>query len=1606
MSELKKNFVQGKMNKDYDVRLIPEGEYIDAFNVLVSNSEGSQVGSIQNSYGLDKISDLNIPFDSESIGSVSDEGNEKIYWFVTSSTSNYIFEYDQLNSVTGGPLVSTILQDSRTSPNNVLNFNKQYKITGANVIYNSFNKETLLVWTDDLNPIRCINVDRAKGYGPSTDVNTTFLSKDISLYKRQPHFAPICTPTTTGNGTENNIKERFLSFGYRWKYLDGEYSAISTFSNPQFYPGQYSLDYLTHENIGMVNKFNAVNIGFNTGDKNVTDVQLVFKESNSNNIWIIDTFNKTKLFWTDNSDRSFLFSNNKIYSVLPEDEVNRLFDNVPVLSKAQDFIGNRLIYGNYVEGHDMVDTNGQPIKIDYTLSPISEDKTNDRLTTDIITHSEIIDGVSTPVADSLRINFAGKQIKAGDLLNFNFRAKSAPISYHGNYNCSISMFLGADYTNAEALRGSGEFQNFINVIAYNNFKYYDTGSQAPANEVVDYVGKYKPFEILSGTTPDVIEIKLPYIEYQVDNTPSVHTDSDFTLKQEYFYYVDGTINISLSNGNAYSSCKSNRSYEAGIVYLDDEGRYSTVITNSHSNSTNNCFIPVLNSVNKNSLQMQVHHKAPYWATKYKVFVKDNKLEYQTIYALVVYKKDNYIWIKLEGQEKNKVQDGDILILKRNLYGPTVSLIKVQVLEYKQQAENFITGAPAGNYIKVKSFSGIDIASLPNNYLAYENHVSNSDCGAHGFLTYTGPFGTLNPSTGLWEDTKITAGSILYFKLSNGRTNTEPNPTFEKTYISSADYNSIYEWWITEMNDETGFDIVWTRGHYVSIGGGFFSSSHFVADNNYPYSIGFWNLIGSTGGETQFNPGHPSYSDSKITITLATSVIILETDPKDKSSEVYYEIPDTYLIDSNGNHLSKKTDSNYPVDADVDQDGITTAATLNLSFFNCYSQGNGAESYRVKDLFNSNYLSTNTRPNAVQLDGYKERRNIASLTYSGGFEKTTNYNSLNEFNLSRANYKDLDDKYGRIQKLFSRDTDLIVFQEDKLHKVLYNKNLLSDAVGGGQITSVEQVLGQEIPYAGEFGIGTNPETFSNYANNIYFTDQPKGVVLRLGSDGLEPISRYGMKDWFRDNLRDYSSKFIVGGYDPSYDNYILGFTNENKQVKSLRVNCNQQINNLKLTPSNSLYYDINIGNKVGDFVFNYQITEGVLDATITIGVRNYANPGLTESGSVIISRTGTEETAYVLINNTHEVDAMISFSNHCPITNQLEVVTLVVNDISDAGKSMTNKYSWVDSMYGYSGNSTDVDTFTTSGLTRFRTEVGIEADGPIPFEGSLVRVSSIKGNGVFTGCNKIGYTIASSDYDAQQIIDNATYPSITTVGDENYIEFTFERLGDLSKKLYIVWDYIDDVYAANTNILKSINQGTSFSLNSLDNITHGTPYTLSMITGPEYGGFEIVGDYITYVHNGSSLIPDFYIYRVSSGECSVDIRVDILINEPLDCRAYQFDWIDGPLHSDGLVRYLDCDYILREMILNSTTSTEQVCLSSIVSVDRVVTTDIGACNQSTCRQYKIYSSVGVNTCEYIDCFGDYQTATADGTEGYVETLFCASTLIGLPLNVVKDGNCTI
>ena len=148
----------------------------------------------------------------------------------------------------------------------------------------------------------------------------------------------------------------------------------------------------------------------------------------------------------------------------------------------------------------------------------------------------------------------------------------------------------------------------------------------------------------------------------------------------------------------------------------------------------------------------------------------------------------------------------------------------------------------------------------------------------------------------------------------------------------------------------------------------------------------------------------------------------------------------------------------------------------------------------------------------------------SLTYSGIYNALTDFNETNVFSMGENITKSVDPTYGSIQRIYTNDGNLMVFQEDKVSRALIDKSAIYSAQGDATVTSSDLVIGQVTPYAGEYGISKNPESFAQKGYRIYFADQSRGAVMRLSRDGITEISDYGMRDYFRDAFSPITSNY--------------------------------------------------------------------------------------------------------------------------------------------------------------------------------------------------------------------------------------------------------------------------------------------------------------------------------------------------------------------------------------------------------------------------------------------------------------------------------------------------
>ena len=234
-----------------------------------------------------------------------------------------------------------------------------------------------------------------------------------------------------------------------------------------------------------------------------------------------------------------------------------------------------------------------------------------------------------------------------------------------------------------------------------------------------------------------------------------------------------------------------------------------------------------------------------------------------------------------------------------------------------------------------------------------------------------------------------------------------------------------------------------------------------------------------------------------------------------------------------------------------------------------SDGNWCiEEARIRGGYNNTSTDYGAKAYLVEDDPNQSRR-INTLIYSGIFNSRTGINNTNVFSVGEDITKSLDPANGSIQKLYAEDTNLNIFQELKVSRALIDKDAIYSAEGGGTVTSSNLVIGAIQPYLGEYGIGTNPESFAIYGYNKYFADANKNTILRLSRSGIDEISSIGMKDYFRDEINRIKVAFkpgvILGGWDIYTSQYIINtkrnitLTSTNEQAQYNTLAFDERIN---------------------------------------------------------------------------------------------------------------------------------------------------------------------------------------------------------------------------------------------------------------------------------------------------------------------------------------------------------------------------------------------------------------------------------------------------------------
>ena len=1426
MANLSRNFIKGRMNKSVDERLVPDGEYIDALNLRLGSTEDSEIGVIENAKGNTRLTAIVNIVDSsyprlegdsvKCIGAYADSANQTIYWFIHaedfSGPSNGILDlivsFNERTDAVRYHVVSS--RKDGTSPKSTLNFNSSYLITAIDLI------DGLLFFTDNYNPPRFINVNRSYGLpNSSTYIDSPLLDEQLLVIKKPPLFPPSLNLLSNGQD-ENFLEEEIVSFAYRYKYADGEYSATSPFSEPAFMSRAFGFTPDEFLNDGMVNQYNAVELTYNTGSELVVGIDILFKRTDDSVIKVIQKIDKDTENVSNNSDEVYRFDKSKIYTILPSSEILRLYDNVPFVAKAQTIMGNRLMYGNYKEGYDISS------KIDYRTELVTEDLSSVTIDATFSQGQYTLDpSVTKQVPSSIAsfdLGFSNiptpeQEFLAGATLDFNFIIEHSRLDQYPTSNPShrivyvtpqfeinFSFTLDRDYASASEIFSSQSFLDAIGTAStiktvvsefcdgqtltdlFNCSTVNKLVGRAANNSPHDYPKTHsgidnagEPIEITSSVSSDTLSLQILATYYY-------HSSNEYV----YEYYKISSASCVFTPVKRKKSLHSNRDYSVGMIYMDSYGRQSTVLTSEE----NTIHVPCGNSVFSNRVKVTIpsNQAPPSWATHYKFAIKADADTYETIYSNIYFTQDNFGYLLLEGENAAKVEEGDVLVLKTDSSGPITNCTEITVIEKKSQAKNFLASEaqPAGVYAKV----GLEDINLADNEssviknLASGRKKARNGSGAYAALSIQDEGAAIEIEAG----DRITIGVDVIRHGVGGCNRKEYR--FDRTFISPRQYTTFYDWFQGEGIE----NIMKSDGITV----GTFDVRFRIASNIGPTTntaIGSFNLDfgfqADSSSATEFrcrtfeNCGDNTVSvRMKLEIVKVSDTIVFETKPVPTNPDIFYEGDETFTI-TEGSH-------------DTD--------TPTLSFFNCFSFGNGVESYKIKDSVTGMSFALGNRVTSVSSEDYRQAHRFADITYSGIYNDESNVNKLNEFNLGLLNFKRLEERYGVITLLDGRETDVFTLQEDKISYVLAGKNLLSDAAAGGALTSVPEVLGTQIARIEDYGNSLNPESYVQWGTNKYFTDAKRGAVIQLKGQGrseaLSVISEFGMRSWFRDLFIEGLNTQKLGAFDPYMNEYVLASNDNEVPTEEQCIDCDTNISNIVVSSSNNYSFCTDLDNALGNSVISWSLS-GTPQGSVTVSAvsgtdsvtANIAGGG-PSSGSMTLVKSDSS-TKKVTITITHVSGDPVVFQDfvvNCVDGDTITVVTIVLTDNVDATKTIQTQYS-----YGTQSKVTNLITFEPGphpNSSFYSSFTGYQGLPRVPVIGSTVNFYANKLSSdtydvnVFN--NKFRYLVSNTLYantraGLQLILDNATAVSISGSDDRYNGSFTMPSANP-DDYFYLVWDF--------------------------------------------------------------------------------------------------------------------------------------------------------------------------------------------------------------------------
>ena len=1055
------------------------------------------------------------------------------------------------------------LDSSFNDPVNNPNYDPTY---GWNGLVTFVTDQLVTVWDTEDNDIITLKAEFNNQFGQIenyalqikiTQINNTEITGQIQAIStdiiRNIDAEGVSTPLqweVTLQEKDPMFEYVFPRFAYRWKYIDGEYSCFSPFSEVAFLGNEFEYVSSNGYNIGMTNNIRKLAIeSLQWGSEEVDELDILYKESNSTAVYVVDTLKLQDYEpYTLTPLPTFYNVNTELITKLVEsNQILRPWDNVPRKAKAQEIIGNRIVYGNYLQNYTLNNTvklgltlfsNVHPGTLPSEIDPATEIGTpnpNIRMPYKSLKSIRTYQlgvlfkdqyGRETPIFTSEE---AGLQIDANEA-SFVTQLQATPISSppfpeathykffiketaNEYYNLALDRFYLAEDGNVWLSFPSSErnkvdeetylilkkqHDNDIAVTSENRYKILSIANEAP-----EFISRFDAFVASSSVTllneiePGFLQIKFtgPNNESNSSFRENLNSSAKIAINyqgQSTQKYDLQSAEISGTNGTTYTL-----RFEAAL------GAEVPVIPDG----TSNVIIEIYQEETKNLPEFE----GRFFAKINRNFGFDTNIissfkALKTQYAV----KDEIDFTRALQPETNGAGgvygyyygDGGSRDVENNVGGPQIC--------NGRPGERYLKGAGgwggAGSGVQAFINDGYQPPTNGSNVFGFQYLDAPENSRIDDMVgTSPGMWGERTPLSGY-----VAPGAQIRFKFKDG--------SYSNIYTVDQSVGRV-----TPRGAET-MKVIW------KITGPQFVCRDRSANWNHRYGCTV------TLKEPLNEPLMPSAGDWAHLQDVLPSIQVVEPITSDNNKLL-----------SSSNPAIFETEPKESVDLNLFYEASNAIPIANyntpnqlINWFNCYSYGNGVESNRIRDDYNAVTIDKGPKVSTVLDEPYAVERRGSGFIFSQIYNSTSGINRLNQFIQAEPITKDLNPIYGTIQKLHARDTDLISLCEDKCLRVLANKDALFNADGNSNVTSNQAVLGQAVPYTGEFGISKNPESFASYGFRVYFTDKNRGAVIRLSRDGITNIAEKGMSSFFADNLR--TSTTAIGSYDDDKDIYNLTLNN--------------------------------------------------------------------------------------------------------------------------------------------------------------------------------------------------------------------------------------------------------------------------------------------------------------------------------------------------------------------------------------------------------------------------------------------------------------------------------